>query len=379
MNRFKVGTILQLPGWSFYEKHMPSYTNDTKEDIIEKEVIIKSFAILDIAIVVNHVVVAPQVVKYYILYDNPNDSKKANQSLSILKCLLHSDIILNFSKYAHHELVMPRTKRPLYTIMNFIVDSYGEESEASIPTTIGVDTNNHHIIADFAKLPHMLIAGETGGGKSVLLNAIITSLLCKKFPMYLRMIMIDTKNTELSLYKNIPFLDAPIITSFDQAHNILTKMSNILDSRYDFLEKAGVRDISVTSMPRYLIIIDELADLMLSHKTLIEPVVVRLAQLGRAAGIHLLIATQRPTVNVVTGLIKANMPARVALKTVSYRDSMTIIDYKGAETLTGHGDCLVKLPNTTEITRCQVPFVSEEFINSICDYWKGKDCIAEKK
>lgn len=218
---------------------------------------------------------------------------------------------------------------------------------------IGVDTLNAEIVANLADLPHLLIAGETGAGKSVVLHSILNSLLSYKGlsnEKDLGLILIDTKRTELTQYQNSDFLACPISTDYRTAYSTIYNLMYEMDERYKIMAKNGV---SECTFARLVLVIDELADLMLRNKKVVEPMIVRLAQMGRAANIHLILATQRPTVDVCTGHIKANIPSRIALQVASARDSMNIIDRKGAETLKGKGDALIKLSYENKIRRLQ--------------------------
>jgi len=231
-------------------------------------------------------------------------------------------------------------------------------------------------------MPHLLIAGATGSGKSVTIHAIITSLLFRNPPNNLKFIMIDPKRVELTLYNKIPHLLTPVITEPKKAILALKWAAKEMDRRYDILEKSSVRDIDsyhqsilsknkdgdVDPMPYIVVIIDELADLMQAYPRELESAVVRLAQMSRAVGIHLLLSTQRPSVNVITGLIKANIPARIALQVASQVDSRTILDSAGAEKLLGQGDMLFLSGEMSKPVRIQSAYIAEKEVKSVVKY-----------
>lgn len=226
------------------------------------------------------------------------------------------------------------------------------------------------------KAPHMLVAGATGSGKSVCLNILITSLLYQNGPDDLKLIMVDPKRVELGVYAGIPHLLVPPITKVDEAINALKWGVREMERRLDHLAKFGVRDIdsynakSKERMPKIVIVIDELADLMSQNKRDVEAVIVRIAQMARAAGIHLILATQRPSVDVITGTIKANIPTRLAFAVASQVDSKTILDVAGAEKLLGRGDMLMTDPQTSKPRRIQGAYVSDDEIEKIVNFLK---------
>lgn len=243
-------------------------------------------------------------------------------------------------------------------------------------------------VSSLAKMPHMLIAGATGSGKSVTIHSIITSLLYKNSPDYLRFIMVDPKRVELTLYNKIPHLLTPVITDSKKAILSLKWAAKEMERRYDILESEAVRDISSyhsnvlapamkkakegqelpEKMPYIVIVIDELADIMQSYPRELEAGIVRLAQMSRAVGIHLILSTQRPSVNVITGLIKANIPARIALQVSSQIDSRTILDGSGAEKLLGAGDMLYLSGEMSKPQRLQSAFISEQEVKKVARY-----------
>ncbi len=244
----------------------------------------------------------------------------------------------------------------------------GIASRMSLPMFLGKDASGNPLIADLATMPHMLIAGTTGSGKSVCMNSIIMSFMFTKRPDELKMVLVDPKMVEMSLFKDIPHLMCPVVTEMSKAAAILEWATTKMDERYEWLAEAGVRDVAgynalgweelkerfkpaneaeeariPKKFPFLVFIIDELADLMMTNKE-VEGFIVRLAQKSRAVGMHLILATQRPQANVVTGLIKSNMPCRVSFKVASGMDSRIVLDQKGAELLLGQGDMLYLSP-----------------------------------
>jgi S-DNA-T family DNA segregation ATPase FtsK/SpoIIIE len=276
-------------------------------------------------------------------------------------------------------------------------------SKAKIPFAVGKDIAGKPVVADISKMPHLLIAGATGSGKSVCINTLIVSILYRSLPEEVKFIMIDPKMVELSVYNGIPHLYIPVVTDPKKAAGALNWAVSEMIDRYNRFAGLGVRDIDgynakiseapdpedgserPKKMPRIVIIVDELADLMMVAQHEVEDAIVRLSQLARAAGIHLVIATQRPSVNVITGLIKANMPSRIALAVTSGVDSRTILDMNGAEKLLGKGDMLFYPQGYQKPARVQGAFVSDEEITSIVSFLTEKnekseyDAEAEKK
>ncbi len=248
------------------------------------------------------------------------------------------------------------------------------KSSFSVP--IGKDITGATQMLMVEKTPHMLVAGATGSGKSVCLNAIIVSLLYQNGPDDLKFIMVDPKRVELSIYAGIPHLLIPPIVKVDEAINALKWAVREMERRLDYLSKFGSRDIdsynakSKERMPRIIIVIDELADLMSQNKRDVEAVIVRIAQMARAAGIHLILATQRPSVDVITGIIKANIPTRLAFAVASQVDSKTILDIGGAEKLLGRGDMLIHTPELSKPKRAQGAYLSEAEIERIVAFLK---------
>ncbi|MBW7883225.1 MAG: DNA translocase FtsK 4TM domain-containing protein [Caldilineaceae bacterium] len=246
---------------------------------------------------------------------------------------------------------------------------------------LGEDVKGQPIIADLSKMPHLLIAGATGSGKSVCINSIIACLLLTHTPETLRLLMIDPKMVELSIYNGVPHLLSPVVTELDKAAGVLYWAVKEMERRYTLFNKANARDITRYNtylekngekpLPYIVVVVDEMADLMMAAPEEVEKHICRLAQMARAVGIHLIIATQRPSVDVITGLIKANFPARIAFAVTSQVDSRVILDIPGAERLLGRGDMLFMAPDASKLERLQGSLVTDEEINRLVRYWKG--------
>lgn len=254
-----------------------------------------------------------------------------------------------------------------------------EKSKYELPLVLGKDIAGKMIMKDLASMPHLLVAGATGTGKSVGINAMLISLLMTKSPDEMKLILVDPKMVEMSPYNGIPHLLTPVITDMELVFNALQWAIEEMGLRYRMLKQAGVRKVSeynqkmgYSAMPYIVIVVDEMADLMLSTGIDVETKIVRLAQMSRAVGIHLILATQRPSVNVVTGLIKANIPARVAFSVASGTDSRVIIDQVGAETLIGNGDMLFKSPSDIRPLRIQGAYSDIKDLDRVIKFIKDQ-------
>jgi DNA segregation ATPase FtsK/SpoIIIE, S-DNA-T family len=293
---------------------------------------------------------------------------------------------------------IPNTVREIVCFKDMVNVSSFEKSKSKLTLCLGKDIVGNPVIADLGKMPHLLIAGATGTGKSVGLNAMICSILYKARPDEVKFIMIDPKRIELSSYDGIPHLITPVVTDVKKATNALFWAVKEMEKRYELLsekrvrniaqynqkitkEKKGTTDLSQNSsgaeqtsetLPYVIIIIDELADLMMVTSKDVEFALTRLAQMARASGIHLILATQRPSVDVLTGIIKANFPTRLTFQVSSRTDSRTIIDSNGAEQLLGNGDMLFLPPGTARLQRIHGSFISEEEINLITEFLKSQ-------
>jgi len=282
---------------------------------------------------------------------------------------------------------VPNTKRELVVLREMLEDPEFSKSESFLTLALGKDISGLSFYMDLRKAPHLMIAGTTGSGKSVLLNAIITSMLYKASPRELKFIMIDPKMLELSVYEDIPHLLHPVVTDPKKAAAALRWAVMEMDNRYSILSEEGVRDIESYNknlmkhgtedkweryLPYIVIVLDELADLMMVSGNEVKDSVTRLAQKARAAGIHLIVATQRPSADVVAGLIKANFPARISFLVFSKIDSRIILDAGGAERLLGKGDMLFLEPGTSNLVRLQGALISDEEREGITDFVKSQ-------
>lgn len=252
-------------------------------------------------------------------------------------------------------------------------------TKAKLPMPLGQDVNGRYVIGDLAKMPHVLIAGATGAGKSVCLNGIISTFLMTKRPDELRLLMIDPKMVELTGFNGVPHLQCPVVTETDKVVGALRMALREMNRRYELFKNLGVRNIDgyrertqdepdAEKLPYLVVIIDELADLMMTAPDEVETLLARLTQMARATGIHLIIATQRPSVNVLTGLIKANVPARIAFAVSSMTDSRVVLDMPGAERLLGRGDMLFLPPDAAKPVRVQGAFLDDE-VQAIVGHW----------
>ena len=276
---------------------------------------------------------------------------------------------------------IPNDKIEMVRLRDVLESQEARKSASRIAVGLGKDNSGRYIVADIAKMPHVLIAGQTGSGKSVCINSIISSILFRATPEEVRLILIDPKVVELSIYNDIPHLVCPVVTDCKKAASALDWAVAEMSRRYKQFAERGVRDIKGYNkalkegekiMPQMVIIIDELADLMMVAPGEVEDSICRLAQLARAAGMHLVIATQRPSVNVITGIIKANIPTRIAFSVASQVDSRTMIDHGGAEKLLGNGDMLFVPSGINKPMRVQGAWVSDEEVHAIVSYIKER-------
>ena len=298
-------------------------------------------------------------------------------------------------------LEIPNPNRQIVFLSEIMNSKIFADTASLLTVALGKDIAGNPAVADISKMPHLLIAGTTGAGKSVAINALVLSLLYKATSEQVKMILIDPKMLELSVYDNIPHLLSPVITDMSQASHALNWAVAEMDKRYKLMSAFGVRNLAsfnqkvkegaskgnpltnpfslnpddpevLEELPLIVVVIDELADLMMVMGKKIEELIARLAQKARASGIHLVLATQRPSVDVITGLIKANIPSRIAFQVSSKVDSRTILDQMGAETLLGKGDMLYMPPGTSYPDRIHGAFVSDQEVHKVVDFLKSK-------
>jgi S-DNA-T family DNA segregation ATPase FtsK/SpoIIIE len=299
-------------------------------------------------------------------------------------------------------LEIPNPRRQTVRLSEILSSQVYADMGSPLTLALGKDIAGKPVVADLARMPHLLVAGTTGSGKSVALNAMILSLVYKATPNDVRLILVDPKMLELSVYEGIPHLLAPVVTDMKQASHALTWCVAEMERRYKLMSVLGVRNLTgfnqrvrdaqkagqpiadpfappggeepvpVQELPLLVVVVDELADLMMVVGKKVEELIARLAQKARAAGIHLLLATQRPSVDVITGLIKANIPTRVAFQVSSKVDSRTILDKMGAESLLGQGDMLYLPPGTGFPQRVHGAFVADHEVHKVVEYLKSR-------
>jgi S-DNA-T family DNA segregation ATPase FtsK/SpoIIIE len=287
---------------------------------------------------------------------------------------------------------VPNREREIIWLRENIESSEFFGTKSKLTLAMGKDINGRIVTADLGGMPHLLIAGSTGTGKSVAINAMIMSILYKATPEQVRLVLVDPKRLELGNYEGVPHLHTPIITEPKLAANALRNAVREMERRLKLLAQKGVRNIDQYNrlfddadtpslfgdsgeerpIPYIVIIIDELADLMMLDGSNVEESITRLAQMARAVGIHLVLATQRPSVDVITGLIKANFPARVSFRVATKVDSRTILDANGAEALLGRGDMLYLPSGSARVHRLHAPFVTEKEIAAVVEFWRAQ-------
>ena len=306
-------------------------------------------------------IASPQCITYY--FDCVNI---AEYSIKKIERLLEKISAYNHIKFSYvdttkshfaitHEIPQ---RKPLF-LTNFI---FAPNYTTDIKIPIGKDLNNNVVELDFGKIPHILIGGTTGSGKSVLINTMLCSLLATTPISNFELVLIDPKKVELLSYAKLP--NVSFIDDVDNAVYYLNQLCDTMERRYEYLESENLKDGKDKLKPIF-VVIDELADLMLSSRYEVEESIVRLAQKSRAVNIHLILATQSPRATVITGLIKANIGCKIALKMASYRESVILLDHKGSENLLGYGDSLIKLPYQVNEIRTQIAYVSDEKIKEL--------------
>lgn len=279
---------------------------------------------------------------------------------------------------------IPNKSLEVVTLRQMLASDTMQKAKSKLTVSMGLDVSGNPVTADISKMPHVLVAGTTGSGKSVLVNAFISSVLFRASPQEVKLILVDPKRVEFTAYNGIPHLLTPVIVEPEKILSALKWAMGEMDRRYKLFAERGVRNIEgynelsgFQALPYIVIVIDELADLMMFAPVEVEDAIARIAQMARATGIHLVIATQRPSVNVITGLIKANIPTRIAFNVSSMIDSRVILDTPGAEKLLGRGDMLYTPPDQAKPTRIQGAFISEKEVKKAVDFLKSKGIPVE--
>ena len=365
--------------------------------------LVKKLADFNVSIEVVSVHQGPVITRFEVI---PAPGVKAATIVGLAKDLARSmstisvRVVENIPGKNVMGIELPNENREIVRLIEGLSSKEFDASSSPLSLVLGKDISGETIIADLQKMPHALIAGTTGSGKSVCINALIVSMLYKASPKDVRMIMIDPKMLELSVYEGIPHLLSPVVTDMNDAANALRWCIFEMERRYKLMSALGVRNLAgynkkivqaveagdpildplakegelpeqLEGLPCLVVVIDELADLMMVARKPVEELITRLAQKGRASGIHLLLATQRPSVDVLTGLLKANIPTRIAFQVQSKVDSRTVIDQMGAEQLLGHGDMLFLPPGTSIPVRVHGSFVSDQEVHKIVEHLKS--------
>lgn len=395
--------------------HLPSIsllqTASTQEAIIDQNYLQETAELIEtklsefgISVNVVSATSGPVITRYEI---QPAQGVKGTQIVNLARDLARAlslqsiRIVETIEGKTSMGVELPNQTRQTVYLSDIFNASIFTKSTSKLTLAIGKDIAGVPVVADLAKMPHLLVAGTTGSGKSVAINTMILSILYKATPEDVRLIMVDPKMLELSIYEGIPHLLAPVVTDMKHAANALNWCVKEMDKRYRLLSHIGVRNLSgfntkiqqaqasgsaitnpfsltpetaepLSTLPQIVVIIDELADLMMLEGKKVEGLIARIAQKARAAGIHLILATQRPSVDVITGLIKANIPTRIAFQVSSKIDSRTILDQMGAESLLGLGDMLFLPPGTSAPTRIHGAFVGDDEIHKIVNFLKSQ-------
>ncbi|QDU35129.1 DNA translocase FtsK [Poriferisphaera corsica] len=391
-------TGYQFPGLDLLEDATGSFTDEheqiVREQAIQLESALREYKIKGEVVGID---TGPVITMFEVRLAPGTKVARINAVQSDLARAMKAQNMRIVSNMAGKDTVgfeVPNIKKEVVRIKELMTQPDETVQKMKLPMFLGKDASGAPLIADLNAMPHMLIAGTTGSGKSVCMNSIITSFIYTKRPDELKLVLVDPKMVEMSMFRDIPHLMCPVVTEMSKAAAILEWAVTKMDERYELLAECGVRDIASYNklewdeikermepatpeaearipkkLPYLVIVVDELADLMMTNKE-VEGAIVRIAQKARAVGIHLILATQRPQANVVTGLIKSNMPCRVAFKVASGMDSRIVLDQKGGELLLGHGDMLFLSPRTSKITRAQGCFVDDMEIRKAVKFLK---------
>lgn len=394
-----------LPALSLLDKPTPQDVGYSDDELQALSILlVKKLADFNVPVEVVSVHQGPVITRFEI---DPAPGIKAATITGLSRDLARAlstgsvRVVENIPGKSYVGIEIPNVSREIVRLVEGLSSSEFEDLSSPLALVLGKDISGNTMIADLAKMPHLLIAGTTGSGKSVCINALILSIIYKATAKEVRMIMVDPKMLELSVYEGIPHLLAPVVTDMSEAANALRWSIVEMERRYKLMSELGVRNLAgynrkiilaeeagnpildpmvkdgevaepLQELPCIVIVIDELADLMMSVGKKVEELIIRLAQKGRASGVHLILATQRPSVDVITGLLKANIPTRIAFQVSSKVDSRTIIDQMGAEMLLGHGDMLYLPPGTSMPERVHGSFVSDKEVHKVVSSLKGE-------
>ncbi len=376
------GSGYEMPPVDLLTLYDTSSIRPSKEELLTNSSLLETkLADFDVEGKITHVHAGPVVTMYEF---EPAPGVKITRVVSLAEDLAlslkaQSMRVSPISGKSTIGIEVPNRQREIVSLREIISSDGFRKSHAKLTLALGKDIFGTPVVADLARMPHLLVAGSTGAGKSVSINSMVMSILYNATPAEVKMLMIDPKLLELSMYEDIPHLISPVITNPRKAAEALRKMVIEMERRYRLLAEKGARNIESynnmvsgeTRLPYVVVFIDELADLMFASSNEVEDSITRLAQMARAAGIHLIIATQRPSVDVITGLIKANFPARISFQVFSKIDSRTILDTQGAEQLLGKGDMLLMLPGS-KIVRVHGALVTEDEITEVTAFIKSQ-------
>jgi S-DNA-T family DNA segregation ATPase FtsK/SpoIIIE len=376
----KIGDY-HLPSLDLLDSPPPLEARQIKEDLTNNARILEeTLDDFGIAVKVTDIERGPIITRYEL---EPAPGVKLNRIVSLsddIALVMKAQsvrIVAPIPGKARVGVEVPNIQSTLVFIKEVLAAKEFQESDSKLTIALGKDIAGTPVVAHLDDMPHLLIAGTTGSGKTVCVNSLILSLLMKSTPNELKFVMIDPKMVELAPFNGLPHLFCPVVTESKKAAGVLNWVVNEMERRYRLLAEAGVRNIQAynqkeETIPYIVLIIDEFADLMVVARDQVESAVTRLAQLSRAVGIHLILATQRPSVDVITGVIKANMPARISFKVASKVDSRTVLDMNGADKLLGKGDLLFLKPQDAKLTRAQGTLVTDAEIERVVEFIKGQ-------
>ncbi len=376
----KIGNY-QLPSLDLLDSPPPLETRQIKDDLANNARILEdTLNDFGISVQVKDIEQGPVITRYEL---EPAPGVKVNRivalsdDISLAMKAQSIRIVAPIPGKARVGIEVPNSHSSIVFLKEVLISKAFQDTDSRLTLALGKDIAGQPVIADLADMPHLLIAGTTGSGKTVCVNSLILSMLFRATPAELKFVMIDPKMVELAPFNGLPHLLCPVVTEAKKASCALNWVVNEMEERYKLLAKVGVRNIMAYNqkqeiLPYIVVIVDEFADLMVVSRDQIENAVTRLAQLSRAVGIHLLLATQRPSVDVITGVIKANLPARVSFKVASKVDSRTVLDMNGADKLLGRGDMLFLRPEEAKLTRAQGSLVSDKEIERVVSFIKAQ-------